>query len=173
MPLWIGTGLCATLLLPAATGWWLPLLGVAALAWGVLGIRRVERDGGRITIRGLAHHAELSANAAFGYDVSGGRNAQLNVYATDGERTCPLWSMMPLGSGAADRVVAKLERALQTKASAAATEIVGEDRRRIAEAEAPVKAYYASGKPRKVAIGIGIGVAVYLAVMAVVIALDR
>ncbi len=172
MPLWIGTALCGTLFLPAATGWWLGLLGAAALAWGVLGIRRLERDGGRIVIRGLLHRAELSAGAAFGYDVSGGRNAQINVYVTDGERTCALWSMMPLGSERADRVIAKLERSLQTKASDAAAEIVGEDRRRIAEAEAPVKAYYASGQHRKVAIGIGIGVAVYLVVMAVVIALD-
>jgi hypothetical protein len=174
LPLLIGASLCATALMQPPPPLWMPLLGVAALAWGVSEIRRLTRVRDRVVIRGLRVREELGAGAAIGYTVrSSGRSASIDFYITDGEQRRELWSMMPFGADRADRVVARVSSALGLRPTGDAAAIVVDDRQRVAESEAPIKAYYASATHRRTTIGIFVALAIYVVVMGVMMALER
>jgi hypothetical protein len=170
----IGVSLCMTALMQPPPPLWMPLVGLIVLGWGVSEIRRLTRTDDRIAIRGLLAREVLGADAAIGYTVrSSGRSSSTAFYITDGERQLELWSVIAMGSDRADRMSARVSRALGLRPTGDAAAIVDDDRQRMAEAEAPIKAYYASATHRRTTIGIILAVAIYLVVMGVMMALER
>lgn len=122
--------------------WWFALGGLAAWVFVVLTSRRVRRQGDRITVRGVLMRDEIGIDAAFGWRGTGGRSAQLEIFASDGERLVVLWTMTARGLETASRTIAKLKASIPTTPSAAAQATVDEIQAPHDEVLAQLRAYY-------------------------------
>ncbi len=122
--------------------WWFALGGLAAWVFVALTSRRVRREGDRITVRGVIMKDEIGVDAAFGYRGTGGRNAELEIFATDGERMLVLWTMTGRSLNTAPSTLAKLKGAIATTPSAEALASAHELQAQTDDTLAQLRAYY-------------------------------
>jgi hypothetical protein len=154
----------------------LTCVGVFELALALLAANafvRIEAHDDRVHVRRLRRSFDVPRTVEVGYVTRGGsRSAALVVYLTDGETRRDLFHAVPLGLLRAERLTARLRKALDLFPTAAAAAAAEADARMLREATGRARAQHRMPQHRR-AVGVLLGLMLLCTVLMAIFALTR